>query len=523
MKKRKSAPSKRGGKKRADEHLRHSEEQFRLLVESVEEYAIYMLDPSGTVTTWNSGAEKIKGYKASEIIGKNFACFYTAEDVAARKPEQNLAEARRQGHIRDQGLRVRKDGSVFDAEVVLTTLFDKSGELRGYSKVTRDISAQLRARETETAKLAAEQSSKAKDDFLAALSHELRTPLTPALAAASFLANQGKRMPSEFAPEIETIQRNVQLQARLIDDLLDLTRVVRGKLELHFDRGDAHALVRDALEISQADIISKGLVVSTALNAKEHHIWADPVRIQQVFWNVINNAVKFTPRGGKIDITTSNDKKGGFKFEICDSGIGIDPAKIKSLFEPFEQADPSITRRFGGLGLGLAISKYIVDLHEGAIAVESRGRSYGATFTVTLAVLPAHVGKTGVRARVPRKPVRSLRILLVEDHGDTRRTLARLLKHFGHDISVAENTETALAILRSKTLDVVLSDIGLPDGSGYDVIAEAKRKQHVTGIALTGFGMEEDIKRSKKAGFDFHLTKPVDFQELRSVLAEVSE
>jgi hypothetical protein len=523
MAKKKISRAEPGAKPGSHEKLHGSEEQFRLLVESVEEYAIYMLDPIGTVATWNSGAEKIKGYKADEIIGKNFACFYTADDVAAKKPEYNLAEARRLGHIRDQGTRVRKDGSVFDAEVVLTALLDKSGELHGFSKVTRDITAQVRARETEAAKLAAEEASLAKDHFLAALSHELRTPLTPALAAASFLATQTERIPSEFASEIETIQRNVQLQARLIDDLLDLTRVVRGKLELHFDRADANALIRDALEIAQPDLISKGLVVSIALNAKEHNIWADPVRIQQVFWNLINNAVKFTPRGGKIDITTTNEKPSTFKFEISDSGIGIDPEKIKSLFQPFEQADPSITRRFGGLGLGLAISKYIVNLHDGEISVESRGRSYGATFSVTLAVLPARVGKTGVQARLPGKPVKSLRILLVEDHGDTRRTLARLLKHFGHDISVAENTEDALAILRSKTLDVVLSDIGLPDGSGYDVIAEAKRRQSVTGIALTGFGMEEDIKRSKKAGFDFHLTKPVDFQELRSVLAEASE
>jgi PAS domain S-box-containing protein len=522
MTKKKSSRPRSGAKHLHHEKMHASEEQFRLLVESVEEYAIYMLDPIGVVTTWNSGAEKIKGYEANEIIGKNFACFYTAEDVAARKPEHNLAEAHRLGHIRDQGLRVRKDGSTFEAEVVLTALRAKNGELRGFSKVTRDVTAQVRARETEAAKRAAEEASRAKDNFLAALSHELRTPLTPALAAASFLAHQGERMPSEFAPEIETIQRNVQLQARLIDDLLDLTRVVRGKLELHFDRADAHALIRDALEISQPDLISKGLTVSIFLNAKEHNIWGDPVRIQQVFWNLISNAVKFTPRGGTIDITTSNDKRSNFKFEITDSGIGIDPDKIKSLFQPFEQADPSITRRFGGLGLGLAISKYIVDLHDGTIAVASQGRSYGATFTVNLAVLPARVGKTGVQSRLPSKPVKSLRILLVEDHGDTRRTLARLLKHFGHDISVAENTEDALEILRSKTLDVVLSDIGLPDGSGYDVIAEAKRRQQLTGIALTGFGMEEDIKRSKKAGFDFHLTKPVDFQELRSVLAEVT-
>ncbi len=503
--------------------LHASEEQFRLLVESVEEYAIYLLDPIGTVTTWNSGAEKIKGYKAQDIIGKNFACFYTNEDVAAGRPEHNLKMARERGHMRDQGIRVRKDGSIFEAEVILTALRDKNGDVRGYSKVTRDIAAQVLAREMEAGKLAAEQASKAKDDFLAALSHELRTPLTPALAAASFLAQQSKRMPAEFMSEIETIQRNVQLQARLIDDLLDLTRVVRGKLELHFDRVDAHILIRDALEIARTDIVAKELQVSTDLGAKEHQIWADPVRMQQVYWNLINNAVKFTSRSGKIDIRTSNDSHGRLEFEIIDTGIGIEPDKIRSLFEPFEQADPSITRQFGGLGLGLAISKYIVDLHEGQISAESQGRSYGARFKVVMTIVPSRVGKSGVRSRTPNKLTKSLRILLVEDHGDTRRTLARLLKHFGHDISIADSTHSALEILKSKTLDVVLSDIGLPDGSGYEVIAEAKRSQQVRGIALTGFGMEEDIKRSKEAGFDFHLTKPVDFQELRSVLAQVSD
>src|SRR3984893_10793195 len=245
------------------------EEQFRLLVESVGEYAIYMLDPDGNVQTWNSGAEKLKGYTAKEIIGKNFACFYTDDDVAARKPQNNLEEAQRVGHIRDQGVRVRKDGSTFEAEIVLNALRDKSGKLRGFSKVTRDVTDQVRNRGMEAAKIAAEKANQAKDDFLAALSHELRTPLTPALAAAGYLADHANEMPSELSEEIETIQRNVQLQARLIDDLLDLTRVVRGKIELHFDRVDAHALVRDALEIAQADIISKKLKVSTALDAKK--------------------------------------------------------------------------------------------------------------------------------------------------------------------------------------------------------------------------------------------------------------
>src|SRR3954464_5954873 len=206
----------------------HETEQFHILVDSVEEYAIYLLDPAGNVITWNTGAAKIKGYTTEEIIGKNFASFYTAEDVAAGKPQRNLREAARRGSIRDQGLRVRKNGSTFEAEVVITSLRDEGGEIRGFSKVTRDITDQIRSREVEAEKIAAEKASKAKDDFLAALSHELRTPLTPALAAASYLEDNAK-LPPEFAEDVQLIRRNVQLQARLIDDLLDLTRITRGK------------------------------------------------------------------------------------------------------------------------------------------------------------------------------------------------------------------------------------------------------------------------------------------------------
>ena len=210
-------------------------EQFHILVDSVEEYAIYMVDPNGNVVTWNTGAQKIKGYTAEEIIGKNFACFYTAEDVAAGKPQRNLREAARRGHIRDRGLRVRKDGSTFEAETILTALRDEKGNLRGYSKVTRDISDQIRSREFEAEKIAAQKASKAKDDFLAALSHELRTPLTPALAAATYLEDNAAKLPPDFAEDVKTIRRNVQLQARLIDDLLDLTRIARGKLHLELE------------------------------------------------------------------------------------------------------------------------------------------------------------------------------------------------------------------------------------------------------------------------------------------------
>ena len=502
--------------------LQQTEQQFHILVDSVEEYAIYMLDPMGNVLTWNPGAQRIKQYTAEEIIGKNFACFYTAEDVAAEKPQRNLRQAARQGRIRDQGLRVRKDGSSFEAEVVLTALRSSSGELRGFSKVTRDITDQLRSHEFEAAKIAAEKASKAKDDFLAALSHELRTPLTPALAAATYLADNAAKLPPEFAEDIKIIKRNVQLQARLIDDLLDLTRVTRGKLDLHLEPVDANGLVRDAVDIASSAIAAKKLKLSTHFNARQHHIMGDSIRLQQVFWNLINNAVKFTPPGGQIDIRTCNDNRGRFQFEVTDNGIGIERDRLASLFAPFEQADASVSRQFGGLGLGLAISKYLVDLHNGAIEAESHGRSHGATFRVTLDALASSGEKSVVDSRSRPKPAKSLRILLVEDHGDTRYTLSRLLSHFGHQIFVADSTQSALEILQSQKFDVVLSDIGLPDGSGYEIVSEAKRKQPVKAVAITGFGTDEDIRRGKEAGFDFHLVKPVDFHELRNVLDQVS-
>jgi PAS domain S-box-containing protein len=497
-------------------------EQFHILVNSVEEYAIYMLDSNGNIITWNTGAQKIKGYSAEEIIGKNFASFYTADDVAAGKPQRNLREAARRGYIRDQGLRVRKDGTTFEAEVIITTLRDQQGKIRGFSKITRDITDQIRTREFEAEKIAAEKANKAKDDFLAALSHELRTPLTPALAAATYLEDNSEKLPPEFVEDIGIIRRNVQLQARLIDDLLDLTRIARGKLHLEVEDCDAHKIIHNALETATSAIAAKQLKVTTKLEAKEYHILADCIRLQQVFWNLINNAVKFTAQGGQITIRTFNEKIGRFHFEITDSGIGIEPQRLASLFQPFEQADSSVTRQFGGLGLGLAISKRLVDLHRGTIEAESRGRSFGATFKVALDTLPAGTADRARNNGIGRKTSKPLRILLVEDHKDTRRTLSRLLTHFGHKVLTADNVERAVAVIGSNNIDAVLCDIGLPDGSGYEVAAQARAKGGIKAIALTGFGTEQDVQRSKEAGFDFHLVKPINFQELQTVLDQLA-
>src|SRR5437868_2123135 len=500
--------------------LHQTAEQFRILVDSVEEYAIYLLDRNGNVITWNTGAKKIKGYTTEEIIGKNFASFYTADDVAAGKPQRNLREASRRGYIRDQGLSVRKDGSTFEAEVIISALRDDAGKIRGFSKVTRDITDQIRSREFEAEKIAAQKASKAKDDFLAALSHELRTPLTPALAAATYLQDNAEKLPPEFTEDIEIIKRNVQLQARLIDDLLDLTRIARGKLHLEFEDCDAHTIIQNALETASSAIAAKQLKVSTTLDAKRHHILADCIRLQQVFWNLINNAVKFTAQGGQITIRTFDDKAARFHFEIADTGIGIEPQRLASLFRPFEQADPSVSRQFGGLGLGLAISKRLVDLHHGRIEADSRGRSFGATFKVMLDSMPKGAEVVGANRGLGGKTSKPLRILLVEDHRDTRRTLSRLLTHFGHNVVTADNVEGAMSIMGLNNIDAVLCDIGLPDGSGYEVAAQAQANGKIKAIALTGFGTEQDVQRSKEAGFDFHLVKPINFQELQTILEE---
>ncbi len=262
----------------------------------------------------------------------------------------------------------------------------------------------------------------------------------------------------------------MKLQARLIDDLLDLTRIIRGKLHLDLKSCDAHSIIRNAIETASSAIAAKKLKLSTKLHAKEHYILADCIRLQQVFWNLINNAVKFTSARWTDRHPTSNDERGRFRFEIADNGIGIEPQRLASLFMPFEQADASVTRQFGGLGLGLAISKHLVDLHHGKIEAESRGRSFGATFKVTLDTLPEGVGQTDLGSRAVQHPRKRLRILLVDDHRDTRRTFSRLLTHFGHEVLTANNKQGALELLASGKIDVLLCDIGLPDGSGYEIV-----------------------------------------------------
>lgn len=362
--------------------------------------------------------------------------------------------------------------------------------------------------------------SKAKDDFLAVLSHELRTPLTPALAAAGYLADHDD-LPAELRDEANAIRAGVQLEARLIDDLLDLTRITRGKIELDRQIVDAHDLVQKTLEIVREDVRRSRLDVVSDLKATDYHVLADPVRLQQVFWNLLNNAVKFTANGGRITVTTWNEA-GRFALEVRDTGVGIQPELQERIFGAFEQGEHSIRRQFGGLGLGLTIAKTLLDLHGGTIAVRSEGKNHGASFQVTLSVVaPAKVAPS---KRVPRSaPIgKGLDLLLVEDHVQTLQVLSGLLRKRGHKVATADSVESALQLLEENKFDALISDIGLPDGSGCDVMRAAKQRQALPGIALSGFGMEEDVRRSKEAGFGHYLTKPVDFHNLEACLGGIA-
>ena len=392
-------------------------------------------------------------------------------------------------------------------------------------KKTEQIKRQAEERESlireqaiaEHARVEAERASEAKDRFLAMLSHELRTPLTPVLASV-FMLEREDNVPKVMHESLQLIRRNVELEARLIDDLLDLTRISKGKVQLSFEIVDAHTLLRNALEICQFEIEQKKLELRSEFAATKVYLQADPARLQQIFWNLIKNAVKFTPHGGKLRIRTTNNGDGQFRLEVEDSGCGIDPGVLPRIFHAFEQAGRT---QLGGLGLGLAISKALVEAHHGSISAESQGRDSGATFTALFPTCERNAIPESSDAPRSTAKRRSVRLLLVEDHEDTNRSLTRMLRRRGYEVHPANDIRSALDIATSKRFDVLVSDIGLPDGSGIDLLKALRAKGEVFGIALTGFGMEEDIRRSGEAGFSHHLVKPVDLNKLDSIIQEV--
>lgn len=407
----------------------------------------------------------------------------------------------------------------------LIPLRQSDGTVTGLVLTLADVTARKKAEESlREAMAAAEEASRAKDRFLATLSHELRTPLTPVLMLSQLLQEEPD-LPAEAREDLKTIWQNVQLEARLIDDLLDLTRITRGKVQLKPEIVDVHALIEHAMMICcDEQFVRKGLKLSRDLGAPSSTVWADPARLEQVLWNLIRNAIKFTPEGGQIVIRTANLEANLLHIEITDTGMGIAPSRLTAIFNPFEQEGVETTRQFGGLGLGLAISKAIVEMHGGRIEAASEGRGRGTTFSVTLAVaagaqdsaLPDAEGPANEEPRQDRAHC----VLLVEDHRPTAKVLQRLMKLWGWQVVWASSAQEALDLAAKHRVQLVISDLGLPDGSGHELMRRLRDTYGLSGIAVSGYGMEEDVQKSLASGFIRHLTKPVNFAELKAAAAE---
>jgi PAS domain S-box-containing protein len=683
-----------------------SQERLRLMVESIGEYAIVMLTPEGSVASWNVGAERILGYRAEEILGRNHTVFYVPEDIDLRVPDRHIEMSKTNGTFEAEGWRRRKDDSRLWAHVGVSPMRSSSGNLLGFAVVIRDMTKKRQAEESlhqayddmearvrdrtaelaaandalhkevderiqaqgvlqqqslvlrsildsiadavivdegdgkpltfnaaaralfgighdsltltqwleleilqtvnpektpatismcrkpltlglhgqqvddlelivrspgservrwllanaralqhpiggskgavvafrditerrgyaeelRAAKEAAEAASRAKDQFLAILSHELRTPLTPILLATSDLLEQDD-LRAEFRSTLAMIHRNAKLEARLIDDLLDITRATTGRLTLLLASVDVHRVIQHAAEVCRAEITDSQLVLNLQLSASEHYVSGDPARLQQVFWNLIKNAAKFTPPGGSITIRTWNSSGPEaadiqLLAAVSDTGIGIHADRLPRIFSAFEQKAHEQQRRYGGLGLGLAISRSVIEAHGGRLTATSAGENRGATLTVEFIALsdpnPNIITIDGPRASLKGSSLaQGLTILLIDDNRDTLNYLASLLQQRGHQVIPAHTLRTATKLVEVNTYDLVISDIELPDGSGLDLMRDLTSRRPTPGIALSGFGTGDDVAMSLQAGFAEHLTKPIDFAKLEESIRRV--
>ena len=367
----------------------------------------------------------------------------------------------------------------------------------------------------EQQKSAVEAANRTKDNFLAMLSHELRTPLTPVMSALDSL-QQDQAQSDETKSALAMIQRNVELESQLIADLLDLTRIAKNKLDLKFDPVDAHDAVRNVIEICQAEAKAKLLRVYIDLRAGAHYVSADAAKFQQIIWNLLKNAIKFTPESGEITISSCNSAPQSLTIAVRDTGIGIDPSIMERIFNPFEQGDLSAQRRFGGLGLGLAISKSLTEAHGGTLVAKSEGQNRGTTFFLTLRTVPPQP-QIAIATAAPSCS-RSLRILLVDDHSDTCTALERLLIRRGHLVAATHNVRSAMEAVVRNHFDLLISDVALPDGTGLDLMKQVRAIRPLPGIAISGFGANGDIEKSLQAGFADHLIKPIKLETLEAAI-----
>jgi len=505
-------------RKRQEDALQRSEERFRLLIEGVQDYAIYMLNPEGVITSWNTGARRIKGYDAAEIIGKHVSRFYSADDIAAGKPWAELAMAREHGRAEDEGWRVRKDGTRFWARVVVTALTDADGRLYGFAKVTQDLTQRQHSQAVEVA-------ARQVQDFIAVLAHELRNPLAPIRNAAQLLKD------TSAGPEIievasRAIDRQSEQLARIVDDLLDVGRITRGTFSVHLARTDLRDIVQRAVETARPVIEAAQHHFTLELPPGALMVQADDLRLSQALTNVLNNAARYTDPRGQIALTLRREELDGQSMAVVcvrDSGRGIDKEFLGSIFGMFVQGRHAASRTQSGLGVGLALTRTIVELHHGTIEARSEGAGKGSEFAIRLP-LEEHAAEGREQlAQVTHELSNGVahRVLVVDDNVDAASMLAALVRQLGHDVVVVHDGPSALKAAEAYRPEIILLDLGMPDMNGFEV-ARALRERGIAPtpriVAVTGWGKPEDERRTREAGFDMHLIKPVEESQIRQVL-----
>ncbi|KYG63192.1 hypothetical protein AZI86_15935 [Bdellovibrio bacteriovorus] len=524
--------------KAQDESLRVERERFDILVQAVQDYAIFALDPKGLVKSWNAGAERFKGYRAHEILGKHFSIFYPEDLKQTKFPDYELEQARLTGRFEHEGLRIRKDGTSFLAHVTITAIYDRNKNLTGFLKVTRDMTeskkleetlrklnselesrvnartAELfqRERELKEAKEVAEAASVAKSNFLANMSHEIRTPLGAILGFSELLADD-EVSGEEKNMARDAVKRNGQLLTDLINDILDLSKVEANRLELDISSVTLKQLATEIQTTFKLRAENKGIQFN--LEIAPHlppRILTDSLRVKQILFNIVGNAVKFT-REGSVNVKIYGGQ-GKLFFDVTDTGVGISPDQERLLFVPFQQADPSITRQFGGTGLGLILSKRLAQALGGDLILAQSDLGLGTTFTVSISLRPDDqitYSENSDGWVLEKELFQGKRILIVDDNPDNRLLITRLFKPLAVEIESASDGRSGIDKALSWNPDLVLMDLQMPLMGGIAATEELRRshfRQPI--IALTAHAMKEEKDRCLALGFDAYITKPIE-------------
>jgi PAS domain S-box-containing protein len=498
------------------------EERFRLLVHGVTDYAIFLLDPEGRIICWNTGAERIFGFSEAEVLGQSYARFFTPEDLQSGEPQKELRTAAEEGSARDDRWHVRKDGSRFWCRGTITAIRQDGHTLLGFAKVVHDLKEEEVKKELRDRAKELLEADRLKDEFLAMLSHELRNPLAPILHAMHVLRQDRSDNPL-LTQAKDIVDRQVRQMARLVDDLLDVSRITTGKIELRWEAAEFGTVVERAVEAARPHVDARQHELSLNLHRQSLWLEADAARLEQVVLNLLTNSCKYTEPGGSIQITVGREGNEAV-LRVRDNGSGIAPALLPRIFDLFVQADRSLDRSQGGLGIGLTLVRKIVDLHGGSVTAASEGLGKGSEFTLRLPLLGAAQAQAGETAdeRV-QPPVARLRVLVVEDNVDAATSLEMLLRLYGHEVRVENSGPKALEVLAAFRPDVVLLDIGLPGMDGHEVArrlrAQAEWAQ-LPLVAMSGYS-EDEARRQKgyEGVFDRHLVKPADPDSLQTLLA----